>query len=60
MTVQRSHLYIRTDPVLHQYLANLSVPSQRSPVQSGVTIHVHQLHLCRTFMNNIYVSTTLV
>lgn len=51
-----SYLYIRTNPILHQYLADLCIPSQSCPVQSGVTIHVYQVHPCRTFVHYIYIS----
>lgn len=40
-----SYLHIGTDPVLHQNLADLSVAPQRSPVQSGVAVNIHQIHL---------------
>lgn len=49
------YLHIRTNPILHQYLADLSISSQSSPVQSRVTIYVDQVHLCRTFIQNNYV-----
>lgn len=50
------YLYIGTYPILHQYLADFSIPSQSCPVQRSVTIHVHQVHTCRTFIHHIYIS----
>lgn len=49
-----SYLDIGTDPILHQYLTDLSVSSQSGPMQSSVTINVHQVHTCRTFTHCIY------
>ena len=51
-----SYLHIGTNPILHQYLADLGVPSQSCPVQSSVTIHIYQVHTCRTFIHHIYMS----
>lgn len=45
-----SYLHVWTYFILHQYLADLGVAPQCCPVQNGVTVQVHQIHTCWTWI----------